>query len=236
MTKIDYLSLSSINSPIRLLALTLVVVELALGGLIFSLDKNDRLIAFGIFGGLVSLTILTLFAIERLRATALAISQPKLNVRVIPSRREVYLECAKLVTNANMIFDTTWGNDPRPRSRPEDIARNEYRRALDASLKAGKTYRELFDGPEDDEYCMQASKTKARYSNYEARRVPSTTGHSMLEFLIADNDKVVLSHVDARNEIPMYLLIESTEVVDLFTRLHREHWANAHEIRAVTTT
>lgn len=223
----DIQAIQSVDTPVKFLALVLVVVQAGLVALILALPEEHRLFAFGIVGCLISLAIVTLLALERIRATALAIARPRLVVTEIPTRRDLYRHCARLISTATTVLDTSWGIDPRARTPQEEQSREEYRRALETALQSGKICRELVGSYEGTGSMITSAKqTIEKYPNYAARVVPTNVeGTSMLEFLVIDSSQVLLSHVDAKTQIPKYLYVESDEIADLFTRLHSEHWA-----------
>ena len=138
------LSLELVNSPIRLLALALILVESALAGLIFALPAEQRLFAFLFFGCIVSFTLVVLFALERLQHTAILISGRRILCRQIPTRSDMYLECARLIRTSGQLRDVSWGRDPRGLTPTDKRSREKYRKAVEEALDNGKEYYELF--------------------------------------------------------------------------------------------
>lgn len=222
-------SLEAVNSPLKLLGLALLVVEAALAALIFYLPPEHRLIAFGIFAGIVSLTLLVLVALEKLSQTALLVSGQRIVCRRLLSRSEMYLECARLIRSANEIRDVTWGREPRGLSTIEKKAREKYRKAVEEALVLGKSYFELFSYSNSwKDALLSAIELNKKHSNFQCRIVEGDlTGLSMLDFMIADHDKIVFSHIDAQNYTPRFLFVQSEELVALFLQFYQESWAAA---------
>src|SRR5262249_32676572 len=112
--------------------------------------------------------------------------------RLLHGRKELYIECRKLIESSSSIRDTTWGRRARPLGPAEQQARDEYRAAIAVFMNEEKDYRELVTAQGRDEYVKQAYDLKKRFVHYECRVLSVDISQlSMLDMMIADNNRIV---------------------------------------------
>lgn len=157
---------------------------------------------------------------------------PKVSSRLIPSRAQFYRECARLIGQAQSIRDTTWGRVSITRTQEENEARDAYRLSVFQAVSERKVYLELLGGEEHrSSYVKNAEELKMLSDNYEARIVSSYMKNmAMVDFIIGDNHRMILSHVDAKRTSPTFVLVDSQEIVGLFTQYFQECWIDAAPI------
>jgi len=214
-----------INSPWPIVAL----VAFEIGALTFAFSKQPEwVVPLTVFGSLFALVLITVYAIERLRNTALAMRPNTLLCRWIPTRRDLYLECAKLISSCQIIRDTTWGKTPRNLTKEEAAARKDYRRAVARALNDNKDYRELFCVADERKHLFEESlKLTLEQPNYEVRLLETDLHKiTMLDMLIGDNHKLILSHVAGSDALSpsRYLYIESEELASLMLQFFADCW------------
>lgn len=225
------------GTPIRVMALALLVAEGCYGALIFKLPTDHQLAGFSILGGLIFATMLVLYAVERLRTATLSMAGNRVIAREIPNREQLYRELVRVIAGSSVIFDTSWGRMAGPLTKNEKEARKKYRKAVDDALENGKFYRELFSSTDINHPIFDEAKaTTLAFPNYRARAVKAELSElSILDFGVFDSRRVIISHVDAQTELPMFLYIESPEIAELFKRFHSECWATAEPIQPSLT-
>lgn len=115
--------LKNIDNPWAAVGLTVLAVESGLCAIAFNMTDDAKIVALSTFGALIGLSLVTVYAIERLRSTALAVTSHRLVCRTIPSRRDLYLEISRLIHSSQSIRDTTWGKRARDLTRSEEFLR-----------------------------------------------------------------------------------------------------------------
>lgn len=146
----------------------------------------------------------------------------------ITERKALYERATDMIKNAKRIFDTTWGRVPKKLSKQEEEARNIYREAIEIAITNGAEYRDLFSKTQKrlDELHSTAETFKD-YPKYEARCIEGMTDDlPVVDFLITDNDEVLLSHVAFKGAVPIpkYLYVKSKLFADFYSGLFNECW------------
>jgi hypothetical protein len=219
--------LTELNSPWPVLGI--VAVEAGILGYLFN-KRPDLLIPLSILGALLALVLLTVFSIERLRSAALSLRQTQIVCRRIHSRREMYLECTRLIRTSQTIRDTTWGKSPKELTPIEKAARKEYREAIDRALDDGKDYREMFCVGDDRQNLVEAARLLAtKHHNHEVRFLEGIdlAKISMFDIVIGDSSKVILAHVagtDPTGDTSKFIYIESPELVGFLLHFWSDCW------------
>ncbi|HVA48724.1 MAG TPA: DUF4062 domain-containing protein [Pirellulales bacterium] len=152
--------------------------------------------------------------------------------KAIPNRADLYRSCIDLVKSSQQIRDTSWGQYTRPLDEFALAARQEYRRAVSEAIRKGRSYRELFSKSEQRSELISDAKQKLQQKGgYEAKILDIDLSRiSILDFMIGDDSKVILSHVDARHEVPTFLYVHSRDVAQIFLRLFQECWSLANDL------
>lgn len=144
------------------------------------------------------------------------------------TREEMYLLSCDLIKSSRTIRDTTWGRKPTKELRKEEeIARAKYRKAIETFMEEEKDYYELLTAEKRDNYIMEALIIKKKYSNYQCKVLQTDISNlPILDMMIADQDKVLFSHVSSQGLMPVvqYLYIESEVVAGLFLGLYSDAW------------
>jgi siroheme synthase len=222
-----------VKSPLHILALVIVVVGTAVGFAASNLVSEQRWIVIVVGAVVLAAVLVTLYALEQLRTTALTFAGTRVHTHVIATRADLYRHCARLIATSQEIRDTTWGRDPRPLTPSETTARQEYREAVDAALRAGKVYREMFSALDNSAALVRDAQSKKNLNpQYEAKVIHTDLSRlSVIDFMVGDDAKVIFSHVDARHEVPMFVYVESRDIAQLFHRLFQECWSEAEELK-----
>jgi hypothetical protein len=209
-----------------------MVVGPPIGVAAAKLDENHRWIVVAVGGVVLAIALVTLFALEQLKTTALSIANTKTRVQVIPSRTDFYRYAVRLIGSSREIRDTTWGRSAPDPNRAELAARLEYREEVARALRSDKVYRELFSIPKDmPRLIKEVEENKKQFPKYKPRLVQTDLStFSVVDFLIGDGSKVLFSHVDARDQVPMFLYVESEDIAQLFLRVFQECWSGAKEL------
>jgi hypothetical protein len=94
-------------------------------------------------------------------------------------------------------------------------------------MEEEKDYSELLTAEKRDNYILEAFGIKKKYPNYRCRVLQTDISNlPILDMMIADQDKVLFSHVSSQGLMPMvqYLYVESEVVAGLFLGLYSDAW------------
>jgi hypothetical protein len=148
----------------------------------------------------------------------------------LEDREHMYQECAKLIKRAKVIIDTTWGKSP-PIQPKFNVAREAYRKAAQAALKRGASYREIYTI--SDERKDDLIKSLGNRDPNTIRILKDIIRLPLIEFMIFDDETVVFSRVysdrEGPNE-PKYFLVHNPELAKLFHCFFEDMWGDAIEI------
>jgi hypothetical protein len=153
--------------------------------------------------------------------------------RLIPNRKQLYIECKTLIETSTSIRDTTWGRRARPLGREEQKAREAYRAAIATFMSEEKDYRELVTGKEREEFLKESYELKQKFPHYECRVLSVDISElSMLDMMIADNGRILLSHVSSRSpqHSVQYVYAESETLAKLFLQFYSDAWQDSVDI------
>jgi hypothetical protein len=153
--------------------------------------------------------------------------------RLIPNRKELYTECLTLIETSKVIRDTTWGRRARPLGPEEQKAREAYRAAIARFMSEEKDYRELVSAEEREEFLQESYELKQKFPHYECKVLSvDISQFSMLDMMIADNNRILFSHVSSVNpqQNVQYVYVESETLARLFLQFYSDAWQDSVDI------
>lgn len=177
--------------------------------------EEDKWVVKDFFGALKKPVALQEdFALERLR-----------------DRAELYKKAIELISKARYVSDTTWGEPTRKPTRTEEQFRLAYRQASEAAIQDGVIYRDLFSASlKRADEIKKIMETYRDWPNYEARCIEGIgAGVPIIDFLLTDNNEILLSHVTFRGAIPVpiFVYVQSETLAEFYAGLFNECWVNA---------
>ena len=177
--------------------------------------EEDKWVVNDLFGSIKKQAVVQEdFALERLR-----------------DRAELYKKAIELISKARYVSDTTWGEATRKPTKTEEQFRLAYRQASEAAIQDGVIYRDLFSArlKRADEI-KKIMETYSDWPNYEARCIGGIGADvPIIDFLLTDNNEMLLSHVTFRGAIPVpiFVYVRSETLAEFYAGLFNECWVNA---------
>lgn len=149
-------------------------------------------------------------------------------MQLLKNRVSLYLKAEEMVSRASCVYDTTLGKSSRRLNIIEEKQRAKYREATDAAIKRGVLYKDLFSkNIKCEDEVVKLMEQYRDYPNYEARCVDGIGANMpVIDFLITDNNEILLSHVTFRSAVPvpMYVYIQSEGMAEFYAGLYNDCW------------
>ncbi|MDP2883638.1 MAG: hypothetical protein Q8P51_01270, partial [Ignavibacteria bacterium] len=161
-------------------------------------------------------------------------SSAEFSCETLENREALYKSAAEVIGSAKSILDTTWGPEPSEPSPSELAARAKYLDAKRRAIRGGAGYCEIVSsaplaeiGTEDSE------KLKHGHPNFWVAALGGpTTEAYMIDFLVADEQQIIFSHVHSTvpGGMNRYLCCKCEPLAKLFAGLFRQCWDIAKEV------
>ena len=148
----------------------------------------------------------------------------------LSNRQALYDKAALLLRNAReIVIDTTWGCVPR---EPGNLAKQTfqtYEAAKQAAISRNVTYQELFsEDPNREERVRKALEQSSLNPDYQVKQCePISPMFPLLDFMVVDNEYIILSNVQVDGPGQKYLYIKSRLLGDLLMSYFRECWSRS---------
>ncbi|MGF6758234.1 TIR domain-containing protein [Paraburkholderia sp. GAS42] len=125
-----------------------------------------------------------------------------LTVEVLKGRAGVYEKAASLLRDARSVYDTTWGSDSVPTTQTEIEAKNKYLTNMTrAKERDNTTYREVFTLTDSEDRRQRYERARQEASTCPSCEIRCLAGldtdFPLIDFLVVDEEHVILSHLSA---------------------------------------
>ncbi|MBI3579878.1 MAG: hypothetical protein HY089_10770 [Ignavibacteriales bacterium] len=227
--------LGLIKTPLAFYALGMLVLESMLLGSLPFIQEEHRSYLVGAALGILAFLLVAVLGLQVWFKIPIHLPFETSTITPLKNRQVLYEHAAQILQKATHVLDTTWGRDPQELTPAEKTAREQYLLNQKEAIQKGAQYWDLYSTTRTQkEQIAKAVGDYVDYPNYQARLLTGISHSiSMLDFLIADGEHILLSHVDASGVIDLnrFAYIRSKQLAQVLASVFHECWDEAESVK-----